>query len=116
MGYALDKGWSNDLLILSDNQAVVKDVKDNALSYSKHETTYVIKERNSRYLETAKRKENREVRVVLGWIPAYRGIRGNEDVDGIAKEATTEAKDKRIKVPAKDWYSQRRNVAENKRG
>lgn len=102
------------MLILSDNQAVVKDVKDNALSYSKHETTYVFKERNSRYLETAKRKENREVRVVLGWIPAYRGIRGNEDVDGIAKEATTEAK--RIKVSAKDWYSQRRNVAKNKRG
>lgn len=30
---------------------------------------------------------------------------GNEDADGIAKEATMEAKDERIKVSVRDWRS-----------
>lgn len=46
---------------------------------------------------------NLDVKVVLGWVLAHRGIKGNEEADGIAKNATTEEKDANFKVPARDW-------------
>lgn len=38
-------------------------------------------------------------------MPGHSGIEGNEDADGMAKEATRECKDERIKVPIGDWRS-----------
>lgn len=35
-------------------------------------------------------------------------MQGNEDADGIAKEATEEEKDERIKVPYADWKVQQK--------
>lgn len=65
--YALDNYWTKDLLILTDSQAVVKDVKDNRLNCSKLKITCVIRKRICKYIEEAKHSENRDVRVVLGW-------------------------------------------------
>lgn len=38
-------------------------------------------------------------------MPGHKGIIGNEDADGIAKGATMEEKDTRIKVPPQYWRS-----------
>lgn len=60
--YALDNYWTKDLLILTDSQAVVKDVKDNRLNYIKQKITCVIRKRICKYIEeAAKHSENRDV-------------------------------------------------------
>lgn len=38
-------------------------------------------------------------------MPGLSGVKGNEEADGLAKEATTEDRDMRIKVPARNCRS-----------
>lgn len=55
------------------------------------------------YREQVRQREGRKVRIVISWVPGHRGITGNEDADGIAKGATLEEKDSRIKIPPTKW-------------
>lgn len=50
IGYALDNEWYKDLLILSDNQRVVKDIKNNKLAINKHRIASSIREKIFEYL------------------------------------------------------------------
>lgn len=45
------------------------------------------------------------MKVVIGWIPEYTGIYGNELADNLAKQGTKEKKDVRIKVSIRNWKS-----------
>lgn len=77
IGYALDNEWYKDLLILSDNQRVVKDIKNNKLVINKHRIASSIREKifeylgRVEYLGRAKERGNQEVRLVIGWVPAH---------------------------------------------
>lgn len=44
-----------------------------------------------------------EQRIVLSWIPSHVDIEGNKMADRVAKEATRQEHNKRIKVPYSDW-------------
>lgn len=47
--------------------------------------------------------DGKQLKIVIGWIPSHVGIMGNDTVDLLAKEATGEDRDNRIKVPKSDW-------------
>lgn len=90
-------------MILSDSQAALKEIQNEDLSFYKSETTCAIRSKIKEYRESRRDSEDRQCKVVLGWVPAHNGMVGNEDADELAKEASVEPKDDRIKVPARDW-------------
>lgn len=102
IGYVIDNNW--DVLILSDSQAAIKEIRNYKMSFYKSETTYKIRDRIKEYQELGRESGRRENRVVLdtGWVPSHSGVTGNEDADDIAKGVTLEEKEPCIKVPSSD--------------
>lgn len=43
LGYIIENGWSKDILLVSDNQAAVKDLYNTTMSYKKSEIACEIK-------------------------------------------------------------------------
>ncbi|XP_077256531.1 uncharacterized protein LOC143894261 isoform X1 [Temnothorax americanus] len=85
-----------EIVILSDCQAVVKAIHNNHLNV--HKNKYITESRILIYdLERHQGK-----RIILVWIPAHVGIRGNEMADGLAREAAEEVADLSIEVPVGD--------------
>lgn len=111
LGYAQEQIENKDILILTDSQSVCKAIKNNNINVHQNDYIYKIRKRISEYEENRKRKEQKKCKIVIGWIPSHIGIIGNEAVHKLAKEATEEDKDDRIKVPKNDWKTvrQRRN-------
>lgn len=58
-------------MILTDNQGVVKDVKDNKLNYNKYRIASSIREKVFEYRGKAKSRDNRDVKIIIGWMPAH---------------------------------------------
>lgn len=103
---AIELGWDKDILILSDCQSACKDIESNIINVKKHSFIKKIRESINMYEMKRLSLDNvviRKPKIVIGWIPSHCGIKGNELVDGLAKEATNETPDERIKVPINDW-------------
>lgn len=49
LGFAIDNGWREDLLILSDNQGAVRDIGNNSLKFNKHRAVTGIREKIFEY-------------------------------------------------------------------
>lgn len=115
LGYILDNGWTNDVLILTDSQAVIKAIGNNAINLKKSRIVCTIRDRIISYVETSKMQTNRYPSIVIGWVPGHMGVVGNEEADGIAKEATKEERELRIKVPVYDWRNLKKEEIRGRR-
>lgn len=58
---------------------------------------------------------NRYPSIVIGWVSGHMGVVGNEEADGIAKEATKEERELRIKVPVYDWRNLKKEEIRGRR-
>ncbi|XP_011858910.1 PREDICTED: uncharacterized protein LOC105556425 [Vollenhovia emeryi] len=94
-----DKIEKREILILTDCKATIKALENNNLSVYKN--TYVVEAR--RRINSLKKDYNIQVYIV--WIPAHRGMAGNEIADVLAKEASQE-ESQDFKVPFTDFYAE----------
>ncbi|XP_077277527.1 uncharacterized protein LOC143905805 isoform X2 [Temnothorax americanus] len=90
---------ARDMVILSDCRSVLMSIRSNILDV--HRNQYIIEARRILYELCYKH----EKRVILVWIPAHKGILGNELADATAKEAATEEADPSIVVPVSDMMT-----------
>lgn len=88
-----------DILLLTDSLSTIKAIINNRI------TSYVndyLLEIKSWYFELQNADFRTGKNVVIGWIPAHKGIYGNEKADELAKIATEEAPNLELKAPIKD--------------
>lgn len=85
-----------DIIILSDSRASLQAVQNNQLNVYQNKYITEIREKIIILEETFKK------RIFLVWIPAHKGIKGNEMADQLAKEATEEEADQNIQIPLGD--------------
>lgn len=66
IGYAYDNEWMCDVVIFSDSQAAIKEIKKLSLNVRKSKITCAFKEKLAKYCERVKVVANKEVKVVVG--------------------------------------------------
>lgn len=98
----IDKDIDKDILIFTDSMSSCEAIKSNRISVHMTDAAINIREAVSKFKNRNMRGE-KDRNVVIGWIPGHRGIEGNEMADKLAKEATENNHDARIKVPHMDW-------------
>lgn len=91
-----DRKKGMDIIILTDSQSVLQAVNNYQMNV--YNNRYITEIRNI-YFKLSKEMGNK---IMLIWIPAHQGIRGNELADKIAKEATEEKESIEIEIPIKD--------------
>lgn len=90
----IDERVAEDIPIPTDSKSTVETIANNNLSIYKNELAPKIGKKINRIVEKNKHK----YRVIVAWIPGRKDIQENENADEIAKKATQEHVDPRIKV------------------
>lgn len=88
-----------DILILTDSLSVINALDNNKINA--YINDYIMDIRRS-YFALINRDNRPNKKIIIGWIPAHKGIYGNDAVDTLAKEATEELPYEGIKTPFKD--------------
>lgn len=104
LGYIIGTKVKEDVLILTDSQSVCKRIISNRIERNQNNNIVTIRERIEMYINNIKKIENRQATIVIGQISGHKGIRSNEIAGKLAKDASEEVADIRIKVPSKDWH------------
>lgn len=79
LGLVLDNQCNKDVLILSDSQAVIKELQNINMLYDKSAITCTIRDRIKMYREKALENSGKERKLVIGWVLSHSGITGNEN-------------------------------------
>ncbi|XP_024882476.1 uncharacterized protein LOC112464669 [Temnothorax curvispinosus] len=87
------------IIILSDNQGVIKAIKNNRLDVYKNKYILDIRRRHHKI------KTRYNKRIIYAWIPSHKGFTGNEMADKLAKTGTEEDNNKSIEVPIQDYMT-----------
>lgn len=103
IGVVQEMKIERDVLILTDSQSVIKAIMNNNIKRYQNRYIWKIKEKIYNIIREAWKRDGTKRKIVIGWIPGYKGIAGNEIADRIAKEGTKDNRDERIKVPLNDW-------------
>lgn len=72
LGSMIDLQENKDLLILTDS-SVCKRIKSNKIERNQNNNIVTTRERIEIYTKEILRKENKVVKVVIGWIPGHKG-------------------------------------------
>ncbi|XP_012543676.1 uncharacterized protein LOC105841103 [Monomorium pharaonis] len=96
MEWAFRQKINHNILILTDSLSTIKALENNTVSTSHN--AYIIEIREWYY----KIVKKLEVKMVIAWIPAHKGIWGNEEADKLAKEANQEAHSSELKITSRD--------------
>lgn len=98
----MDKDIDKDILILTDSRSSVEAIINNRMAAHTPKAILNIKEVIANIQERRKEGHAQVRKIVIGWIPSHVGIEGNEMADTVAKAATEQEHDSRIKVPYSD--------------
>lgn len=99
---------ANDILLLTDSLSTIQALENNKISAGVNEHIIGIRKR---YFELSGKRGRSNKKLVIGWIPAHKGIHGNEIVDQLAKEATAENPCPELKIHYNDLRSVFKDIA-----
>lgn len=100
---ALDIALDNsdrDIYIFTDSLSALQTLQSAKLNIKTNSHIFEIKQK---YNEFKKRNANSHS-ITLYWIPAHKGIKGNDEADSLAKSAARSALIDSVKVPYTDFY------------
>lgn len=103
-----EKG-DKDIIIWTDSQSALQAIENNNINV--YDNEYVIKIRKK--IEELE-KRLKETKVVIAWVPAHMGVKGNEKADRIAKQGTKEEKDSEVRIPFRDVKQEYREEMKKK--
>lgn len=103
IGLIQDRNKRVDVLILTDSQSICKALMNNNLNIYQNNFIYKIRQKIREYTKQQNKNKEHKTKIVIGQIPSHIKIKDNEMVDELAKEATEEKQDSRIKIPKTDW-------------
>lgn len=102
MEETVNNNGEKNYIIVTDSESAIKAIGQNDLKASTN--PYIIDIRDN-IMKFTCRKENRDRKVAIVWVPALMGIEGNEIADQIAKQGADNVINEEIKIPVDDMKS-----------
>ncbi|KAK0174470.1 hypothetical protein PV327_010235 [Microctonus hyperodae] len=90
---------ANDVLLLTDSLGTIDALETDTITANHN--AYVTSIKKS-YLELANADHRHKKTIVIGWVPAHKGIKGNVRADQEAKKASKKEKEEKYKIPYTD--------------
>lgn len=98
--WIIEQRLTDNIIILTDSLSVIKNLQNNDLNI--YTNLFITEIR--RHVDELKDMHTRKgKKVIFAWIPAHKGIWGNDQADTLAKEARDDNHTELIEVPLTDY-------------